>query len=212
MTPETSQFLFELLVGVVLGGLIGWQREATHKPAGLRTHILIVLGATVVMGLSGSLGAALGGDPTRIGANIVVGIGFLGAGTIMKEGPTVHGLTSAATIWVDGALGMLIGTHRYQGAAALTVFTVIVLALFGRLEGLARGRWILQRYTVEGADPDRIIPLVRSAQLVPQEEIHMRFEESRFTITFSARGTRGRQDALLRELRALGHVVEVRSK
>src|SRR3954451_4555748 len=103
--------LIKLTLAVVLGGIIGFERELAAKPAGLRTNILICVGAALLMDVSTRIGLVNGvriGDPGRIAAQVVSGVGFLGAGTIMQGGGTVTGLTSAATIWVVAAMGMAI--------------------------------------------------------------------------------------------------------
>ncbi|SRR2546426_2237677 len=206
--------LLKILAAMLLGGLIGWQREVAHKPAGLRTHILIVLGATVVMDVSRFAAVTLGGDPTRMAANIVVGIGFIGAGTILREGPTVHGLTSAATIWVDGALGTVIGSGYYPAAILLTIATVIVLAFFGRLEALARWRGVVRRYRVITHQPDRAISLVReavAASHLPTDMIDLHHEGPRLTMSFSLYDSQARHDALARSLQEVSDTLEIRS-
>src|SRR3954447_2066134 len=104
--------LVKLSLAVVLGGIIGFEREIAGKPAGLRTNILICIGAALLMDVSTRIGLIDGhriGDPARIAAQIVSGVGFLGAGTIMQSQGMVTGLTSAATIWVVAAIGMTVG-------------------------------------------------------------------------------------------------------
>ena len=104
--------LVKLSLAVLLGGIIGFEREIAGKPAGLRTNILICIGAALLMDVSTRIGIVDGrrvGDPARIAAQIVSGVGFLGAGTIMQSQGVVTGLTSAATIWVVAAIGMTVG-------------------------------------------------------------------------------------------------------
>ena len=131
--------LIKLVVAVLLGGAIGFEREIAGKPAGLRTNILICVGAALFMHLSiavAELGYGGGrpyGDTTRIAAQIVTGVGFLGAGTIMHSGGTVTGLTSAATIWVVAAIGSAVGAGLYieaLGAGALVTLVLSGLASF----------------------------------------------------------------------------------
>jgi len=118
--------LFKLLLSVFLGGAIGLEREISDKAAGLRTNILICLGACLFMMVSRGFTGLPVADPTRIAAQIVSGIGFLGAGAIMHEGDRVTGLTTAATIWVVAAIGMAIGGGWYSLAGAVTVFVLLV--------------------------------------------------------------------------------------
>ena len=128
-------FVVRLLIATGLGGLIGLQRELSGKPAGLRTNLLICLGAALITQVSLSLPARLGaGDPARIAAQIVAGIGFLGAGTIMRSQHAVHGLTSAATIWVVAAVGLTVGAGFERQAAFATVIIVLALSALGQVE------------------------------------------------------------------------------
>lgn len=130
---------------MVLGGAVGLEREIAGKPAGLRTNILICIGAALLTDVSieitrNRLPGAAGfiGDPSRLAAQIVSGIGFIGAGTIMQARGTVTGLTSAATIWVVAAIGIAIGAGRYVEATGAGVVVTVVLAGLGNLEHRVR--------------------------------------------------------------------------
>jgi putative Mg2+ transporter-C (MgtC) family protein len=116
-----------LLVAAALGGIIGLERELTGKEAGLRTMILICVGSALFTEMSQVLGAGSGADSTRIASNIVTGIGFLGAGTILHQGATVKGLTTAATIWVAAAVGMAAGAGDYVRATGTTILVLLIL-------------------------------------------------------------------------------------
>src|SRR5262245_33814753 len=132
--------LFKLFLAVVLGGMIGLEREIAGKPAGLRTNILICVGAALLTDVSIAItmgiypGAPRVGDPSRIAAQIVTGIGFIGAGTIMQIRGSVTGLTSAATIFVVAAIGVTIGSGQYLEAAGAGLLVAVVLAGLGSLE------------------------------------------------------------------------------
>jgi putative Mg2+ transporter-C (MgtC) family protein len=133
--PIRLELLIKLLVAVVLGGAVGLEREMSGKPAGLRTTILICVGAALFTHLSITIGlisqTSAGqpyGDVTRIAAQIVTGIGFLGAGAILHERGSVLGLTSAATIWAVAAVGMAVGSGAYAEAVGTTLMVCIVLA------------------------------------------------------------------------------------
>lgn len=129
--------LGKLILAVILGGAIGLERELKGKPAGLRTNILICMGATLLTDVSMSIsvvGTTRLGDPARLAAQIVSGVGFLGAGTIMQSSGTVTGLTSAATIWVVAAIGIAVGSGNYVGAAGAGALVTVVLAWLGRVE------------------------------------------------------------------------------
>jgi putative Mg2+ transporter-C (MgtC) family protein len=129
--------LFKFAAALVCGGLIGGEREIRKKPAGLRTSILVCFGAVIYV-LAGNMMfeamhiTAL--DPTRMASQIVVGVGFLGAGAILRAPMQITGLTSAATIWVVAAIGVVIGMGFPLMALTLTIFTLITLEIIGMLE------------------------------------------------------------------------------
>lgn len=125
-------------MAVVLGGVVGLEREMSGKPAGLRTNILICLGSALLMDLSVRVGlntdGTRAGDPARIAAQVVSGVGFLGAGTILQARGVVVGLTTAATIWVVSAIGLTVGAGGYVEAVGTTVLVTAVLGGLGKLE------------------------------------------------------------------------------
>lgn len=129
-----DQDLLSLSVALALGALIGLERELSDKAAGLRTNILICVGSCLFMVVSKQFTGTPVADPTRIAAQIVSGIGFLGAGAIMREGEHVTGLTTAATIWVVAAIGMAVGYGSYILAAETTVMVLVVQAVFPHLD------------------------------------------------------------------------------
>ena len=133
MTPLAQDSL-SLLVALGLGAFIGLERELSDKAAGLRTNILICIGSCLFAILSRSLASLAGTDVTRIAAQIVSGIGFLGAGAIMREGEHVTGLTTAATIWVVAAIGVTVGFGFYTLGAITAVLTLIIQAIFPHLD------------------------------------------------------------------------------
>lgn len=127
-----------LVLSAVLGGVIGYEREMHEHPAGLRTHILVCIGATLMTIVSASFRPPVG-DPTRIAAQIVSGIGFLGAGTILRRGNMVHGLTTAASLWVVAGIGMMVGAYgvfsMYSLLAILaTGIVFVILSVMRRIE------------------------------------------------------------------------------
>lgn len=122
-----------VLLAALLGGLVGFEREFRDQPAGFRTHILVSLGAALftmagAYGVSSFVGAGgVSFDPTRIAAQVVTGIGFLGAGAILRYGVTVRGLTTAAALWVTAAIGVAVGLGYYWGAVVTSLATVAAL-------------------------------------------------------------------------------------
>ena len=143
-----------LTIAALLGGIVGLERQQRHKSAGLRTHILVSLGSCLVMLISYKLYAGVQGltnaDPARLAAQVVSGIGFLGAGTIMKEGLTIKGLTTAASLWVVAGVGLAVGAGYYVGAVTTTVLSVLALTYLPRFERLY------------GCGPSQVAIVVRS--------------------------------------------------
>jgi putative Mg2+ transporter-C (MgtC) family protein len=119
-----------VLIAALLGAALGLEREWRGKEAGLRTNTLIAIGAA----LFGVLSIALGGDPARIAAQVVTGVGFLGAGAIMRNGANVQGLTTAAMIWVNAAIGVAVGTGFVRLAAMCTAIALIAMLLLVPLD------------------------------------------------------------------------------
>jgi len=126
-----AQIFFRLFLSAVLSGLIGFEREARHRPAGLRTNILVGLGSTLVMITSIYLSSIDNGDAGRIASGVLTGIGFLGAGVIIrgreKDEETIQGITTAATIWVVAAIGLAVGLGFYAPAIFTTLLVLLVL-------------------------------------------------------------------------------------
>jgi putative Mg2+ transporter-C (MgtC) family protein len=128
-----TEIVVRLAVSVAIGGLIGLERELEHKPAGLRTIILVCLGSTIFILLGLELGL-VNSELGRIVAGVVTGIGFLGAGAIIRARGEVYGLTTAATIWLASGLGLAIGAGYYLLAITACVFVLIVLRILGIVE------------------------------------------------------------------------------
>lgn len=136
----TLEVFGRLALALLLGGLIGVEREHSNRPAGLRTHVLVTMGSALVMMVSVdmwvvfSARGATNVDPGRIAAQVVSGIGFLGAGTILREGITIRGLTTAASLWVAAGIGLAVGAGYYPGAVATTIFSLATLVILARIE------------------------------------------------------------------------------
>jgi putative Mg2+ transporter-C (MgtC) family protein len=141
--PYLGTIVFRLMATVVLTGIIGWDRERFRKPAGLRTHVLVGVGSALIMLISVVTGPMVNGifqmDP-RIAANVITGIGFLGAGTILhyRDG-MVSGLTTAASLWVVSAIGLAVGCGFYSGAIFTTLLAFLVLYFMNRLDDYIEG-------------------------------------------------------------------------
>ncbi|MGY4707095.1 MgtC/SapB family protein [Candidatus Bipolaricaulota sp. J31] len=128
---EVGEILLKLVVAAVLGGLIGLERETHGRPAGLRTNILVCVGAALVMAVARTASSGVV-DPGRAMAGVVTGIGFLGAGAIIKMGNIVRGLTTAACIWLVAALGIAVGQGLFVLAAITTGVALFVLVVVDR--------------------------------------------------------------------------------
>ena len=128
----------QLALACVLGGMIGYERQSRRKAAGLRTNILVCLGSCLIMMISSSIYKSVEGmtnaDPARLGAQVVSGIGFLGAGAIMKEGLSITGLTTAACLWVVAGVGLAVGAGFYVEAIMTTVLVVVTVGTLSHWE------------------------------------------------------------------------------
>jgi putative Mg2+ transporter-C (MgtC) family protein len=140
-----------MTLGLVLGAVIGLERELHRQPAGFRTHSLVAVGAAIftIISAYGFVGSAV--DPTRIAAQIVSGIGFIGAGTILQHRGNIRGLTTAASLWSVAAIGMAAGAGMVTIAVVGTVMILVVLFLLDRIEAFARRRMGLR---AEAPTPD----------------------------------------------------------
>jgi putative Mg2+ transporter-C (MgtC) family protein len=140
--PVSWEIIIKLVLAMVFGGVIGLEREIGNRPAGFRTHTLVCMGAVLVMMTSEFLlevsSLALP-DPARLGAQVISGIGFLGAGTILKDGSRVRGLTTAASLWVVACIGLAIGAGFYWGALSATLLSYVTLVLLKKFEGYVPG-------------------------------------------------------------------------
>lgn len=146
------ELLLRLVLAVLLGGAIGLERELSGKPAGLRTNILICVGATLFTVLSLRLSDGRG-DPARVAAQILPGVGFIGAGTILHARGSISGLTSAATIWVVAAIGMALGGGAYTEALGTTLLVMVILQGLGYFERAVARRSTHSRLLIH-AKPD----------------------------------------------------------
>ncbi|MEN8376750.1 MAG: MgtC/SapB family protein [Gemmatimonadota bacterium] len=210
--------LGRLVLAAALGGAIGIERELEGKPAGFRTNLLICVGAALLTELSvlmvDAAGPAGAGDPARIAAQIVSGIGFLGAGTIIQARGTVSGLTTAATLWVVAAIGIAVGAGAWGEAIGATALVVAALVLLGRFERrvFAFGEDRVLRLTLEVSPPafqgvhDALMEA--GAEL---ETLDMRGRAGDYAATFVAMAGRDARDRILRLLLSLEDVHSVRS-
>jgi len=163
--PDDLELLGRLLLAAVLGGAIGAERELNDQAAGLRTHMLLTIGACLFTLVSAYGFGGPGTDPSRLAAQIVTGIGFLGGGAIVRHGLTVKGLTTAASIWATASVGVAVGAGSYVlgvGGAVLVVGTLFGLRRVSHLLqrwGVSREEYVLA--TRRGFDVERIVEVLR---------------------------------------------------
>lgn len=178
-----------LLLSLVLAGLIGLERELHGHPAGLRTHILVAVGSTLITLVSVNLVNADGvpSDPGRIAAQIVTGIGFLGAGAIIREGASIRGLTTAASIWTTAAIGLAVGAGPAFGAMAVvaTALVLFTLLILHQLEDALTSRGLrLHKLEIEMRDSDKVASSVLGYLTAYKMEVSsLKCETSRQTQT-----------------------------
>jgi len=196
--------LLRLSLAAILGGLIGLEREIKHRPAGLRTNLFICLGAAMFTLLSDELAVEHIGDHTRIAAQIIPGIGFIGAGSILhSRGDLVTGITSAATLFVVASVGMAVGGGLYLTAIFATLLILICLYLLGRAEQWSNIKLLINTYEVTGSTTD----IIQSEVNLVLERIHAMMQNVRVAETpqhvrlqFDFEGTRKQQNAVLNSL------------
>ena len=202
------ELMLQLGLASLLGGAIGLERELGGKPAGLRTNILICLGSVLYTHLSIAM---VGGntDPTRVAGQIVTGVGFIGAGTILHARGAVVGLTSAATIWVVAAIGVALGSGFYLEGIATTLVVLAVLAGLGRVEKLVGRQSMHSRVTIHARPGPTVLEdlegLVRRAGL-ELSAVSSRQENVDLVIDFDIRGSKRLHDQVIITLLRHDHV------
>ena len=179
-----------MLVSVLCGGLLGLERQYLNKSAGLRTIVLICLGSTIFTMVS----QRVGGSEDRIAANIITGIGFIGAGVIFKENFNVRGLTSAAVIWISSAIGMVIGIREFYFAYILTFIVLIVLSGFAQLEDLMDFINHKRTYHITFQD-DKLTNIELVMDMARDEKLkasikHLSKSDSRLLVNFEIKGNK----------------------
>jgi putative Mg2+ transporter-C (MgtC) family protein len=200
-----SHFLARLLLAAVLGGIIGMERQLKRRPAGLRTHMLICVGAALFTILSEELAAGFTADRTRIASQIIPGIGFIGAGSILRARGSVTGLTTAATIFVVASIGMACGGGLYWLAVFSALLIVVCLAVLGRLETQFNLKSQVMHYSIESErSADEILDQVTTLmdeRGKEMQDMRLRRLNGKKKIVFSVEGTHSEQEELLERLK-----------
>lgn len=223
LKPE--QIVVRLLAAMLLGAVIGTEREYTHRPAGMRTHMLVALGACAVM-ITGQmifcqyypLGATP--DPARLAAQVIAGVGFLGAGTILRDGASIKGLTTAASVWTVACLGVAVGAGLYIIAVVGVVLMMVTLVLFERVQAkLLKHRNVSSTFSVTARSVTRV--MARINELAGASEAVLTFMgmetredgmELKFRIKFSGRHNQGRVHDFFAALGECEDVISVRTE
>ncbi len=175
---EYNELIINIILSMICGGLIGAERERKHRPAGIKTHVLVCIGAMSVMYVSkesfeyyfNEYGVV--SDPNRLGAQIINGIGFLGAGTIIRSGSNVKGLTTAATIWTSGIIGMVIGTGLYIEAIIISVSLFAILVVFNTLSRRVKRKSNIWEIDITGKQNKNVICAINAQLLNKNIKIH----------------------------------------
>ena len=208
----TEPILMRLVVAALLGGLVGLEREIRHKPAGVRTNMFICLGSAMFTVLSDELAAKFVGDHTRIAAQIIPGIGFLGAGAILRERGTVVGLTTAATIFVVASVGMAIGGGLYWTGVFAALFIILMLVMVGWLESFLslKTRRMVFRLTTPTIETTLATANLAFAEVnVPVQHFQVLHIGQDFLLEFEADVSFHQQKKLTGKISALGSKFEI---
>ena len=216
----TGETLLRLLVAALAGSVIGLERERLQWAAGLRTHMLVCVGSCLVVivsayGFSDVLGSHVVLDPSRVAAQVVSGIGFLGAGTILLRGEIVKGLTTAASLWAVAAIGLAIGSGLYLAGLATTVIVLVILAGIKPIEERVRDRNQLRQIAISAQrntlSMATLHDLIGPRATRVRQFIHQQGNEDEpdsIEVTFT-RLRRDELDDIVTKLKALPHVLHV---
>src|SRR6267154_1191332 len=199
-----SMFVSRLLVAAILGAAIGFERETKRKPAGLRTNMFICFGAAMYTVLSDVLASQHTGDHTRIAAQIIPSIGFIGAGSIMRSGMTVSGLTTAATMFVVASVGMAVGGGLYVPAIFATLVVLLVLYSLGKFEDIFNLKVFNFSYEVTAKTSEEVITEVNSlleADHRMMDNVRIAQTPKHFRVQFNVDGTFRENARFLAQLR-----------
>ncbi len=201
--------VLKLLLAAFLGGCVGIEREMRDKPAGLRTNILICVGSTLFVLISIRLAQLTGGDQTRIAAQIITGIGFLGAGAVLHSHGFVLGLTTAATIWVVAGIGMALGAGLYGLAVFATMMSIVTLTLMSFVEDRLQGHRVYN-YSVVVTDLGSALDSIRNALQelsIISSTFNFRRNSNGVQVWFNLSTSREKN---LQIIKRLSHVPEIR--
>ena len=212
---ELLDILLKLVLAIALGGLIGLEREASQKPAGFRTNILVCVGSTMMMTLAVLIVQAKGGSPdtlVRMAAGVITGMGFIGAGTIFQSRGAIAGLTTASTLWLVAGLGLVIGAGYYLPALIFTALTITTLLLFRKIEDTYLHRSQFHYHLTAKARP-YILASLRKLALhhgVRLERLTMKQEGSSYLLAFSFSASEEKEQEFNQGLLELADIEELK--
>jgi putative Mg2+ transporter-C (MgtC) family protein len=212
---EILEVLLKLIMAIALGGLIGLEREASQKPAGFRTNILVCVASTMMMTLAALLVQSKGGTVdtlVRMAAGVITGVGFLGAGTILQARGTIAGLTTATTLWLVAGLGLVIGAGYYVPALIFTALTITTLLLFRKIEDTYLHRTQFHYHLKAKARP-YILASLRKLALhhgVRLERLTMKQEGSSYLLAFSFSASEEKEQEFNQGLLELADIEELK--
>ncbi len=205
MAMFVSQTLMRLLVAAMLGGIIGLERESKRKAAGLRTNMFICFGSAMFTILSDRLAGDFGGDHTRIAAQIIPGIGFIGAGSILHSKGGITGLTTAATLFVVASIGMAAGGGLMLPALFATLLLLVSLHFLGFLETKLNLKPVAMVYEVRGESADSVVSAVN--QILEDEhramqEVQLSSADGGYRMIFRVEAFRSEHNEFMTRLRS----------
>ncbi|MBP1766290.1 MAG: sapB [Candidatus Aminicenantes bacterium] len=207
--------MLKLLLAIALGGIIGLEREASQKPAGLRTHILISVSAAMMMILPQLVAAgkeAAGGETLRVAAAVITGMGFIGAGTIIQSQGTVHGLTTASTLWTVAGLGLVVGGGFYLVALLFALLVIGSLVLFRRVEETHLKK-TLYHYHLKIKDSPNILVNLRKLIFhlgLKLAELNLKKERNVSVVTLSFSSSEEKERQFNQSLFDMGEILEIK--
>ena len=207
-TVPLDQFALRILLAAVLGGLVGYERERQSQPAGFRTLMILAVGSALAMIVSIDVAfmyapAQPAGDPARLAAQVVSGIGFLGAGAILHYGLNVKGLTTATSLWTIAIVGLAVGAGKYIEASAATLMLLIILVILNIIEERFIRSYINLNLTIKGTDKKGLIEEIKRklkdpSHVVSIVRVSRDLDDNRITIEVTVRGLEsGLQDHLI---------------
>jgi putative Mg2+ transporter-C (MgtC) family protein len=208
-----SEAMLRLAMAALLGGLIGLERGVKQKPAGLRTNMFICFGSAMFTILSDSLARTWGGDHTRIAAQIIPGIGFIGAGSILHARRGVTGLTTAATIFVVASIGMAAGGGLYLPAIFATILLLLSLHFLGWVETRFNLKPVTTTYEVHGKNAEEMMTVVNGVLEDEQrmmQTVQIARADSHYRVQFTVEAMRHDHEKLLNRLRQKPELTQVR--